>query len=200
MSQKAVYAVGMELTPTYADGSQGKPSSQGVDLLALYISNAELPLALRTKTNSLLRPGETHIETVEVPVGKDGLAPVGVSGTVTAVVLEDRTALGDGATVQSFLTHRDFQARLYSAVLDDLRAAAASVDPLKAVEARQQDILAGRASDVSAEVASMRAQTLRMVMSGLKAGGAAAIGREIENYRVRAEETARHATLAGGAK
>ena len=85
-SGRAAYAVSVEITCVYADGSRGEPVTQGFDLPALYVSTAGYPEAL--KTGKLLRPGETYASTMGVSPDREGWPPVTASARVKAVLFE----------------------------------------------------------------------------------------------------------------
>jgi hypothetical protein len=70
-----------------------------------------------------------------------------VTGKVTMVVFEDCRVLGDGADVQRFSYERMMTAAEYAAIAEDLRSTTQSPEPIRAMNALREDLLAGRVSD-----------------------------------------------------
>jgi hypothetical protein len=199
--QKAIDAASFTLKAEYADGTEAV-SSQGFDLLDLYVSTSYLDQALQ-RTVSLLRPGETYSAKGYVALEKDGSVPVMVEAQVTMIIFEDRTALGYRWEIDRTLNLRAQVAELYAGVVEDLAFVAKSGNVLQALRARRQDLLSGRVA-VGARggpsVLANRAQTLQNLANTLNPADASRLGYEIAKYQALAEAETTHSVLAGGSQ
>lgn len=199
LCQKAVYSISYSVKAVYADGSDTVSRGQGFDLLPTYIQSG---LDGSQNTASLLRPGETYRTSVSVTVAKDGSAPVAATVEILMILFEDRTALGDAREIQSVLRMRAQAAQWYAGVAEDLKTVARSTNIFSAIEARRQDLLAGRVAIPSGDrsVPGLRAGTLQNVANNLRVAGSSRIGFEIARYQSLAAAEIRHSTLDGGAQ
>ncbi len=146
ISQKAIYAYGYSLTATYADSSTELRDRQGVDLLAVYIQRSQLPPAQQRLLPPLLRRGEAFTHPAgSFPLDDDKAPPIMVEASITSVIFEDRTAVGDSKDIQRFFDSRKDQVEFHAGFIEDLKLLLQADDPLKAVEARAEDLAAGRA-------------------------------------------------------
>jgi hypothetical protein len=147
LSKKAIYGLGYDVSVSYADGSIENGRHLGTDLLGGYIY---AKLGIRTAPAfPLFRPDETFTlrAAMTFPLDRNSAPPVGTEAAVTAIVFEDRTALGSPEDVQHVFASRARSAAISSAVVESLKLILQADDPAKAAEKRAQDFIAGRIRD-----------------------------------------------------
>jgi hypothetical protein len=93
-----------------------------------------------------LRNGETRSLTVLLSPGSDGSAPISVSGHPSALLFEDRTALGNAAQISMTLQLRRAQAEDLLDVVERLRAIRTHPNVLAAIRTNANPVTAVRAA------------------------------------------------------
>jgi len=149
-SEKTIYALGYAVMARYADGSTESRNGLSVDLLPLYFEQSLVPETGRKFLAPLLRQGETYTDAgflFNFPLDSSQSLPISVQPSVTLLIFEDGSAIGDSKAVQQIFDARRAQADEIAGVIQDLRDILQTDYPLKAAAIREDDVLAGRAKD-----------------------------------------------------
>jgi hypothetical protein len=140
------------VTARYADGNEVN-RTWDEDLLEETILTG-IP-GVKVQSPRTLRNGETRNLTVLMPPGADGSAPIYVSGHPSALIFEDRTALGNVAQIKMTLEFRRVHAEDLLDVVERLHAIRAHPGVLEAVRANADPVKAIRDA-LSEQVAKPR--------------------------------------------
>jgi hypothetical protein len=129
------------VTARYADGKEATQIWNEDLLMATVI--AQLP-GVTAQSPKTLRAGETRKLVVQMPAGADGSAPVHLSGSTSALLFEDRTALGHPAQIAVTLDSRRSHAEDLRDEFEGLRAVRAHSNVLAAIRENREPVSALR--------------------------------------------------------
>jgi hypothetical protein len=174
---KTVTAFSYSVTGHYADGKEIR-TDRGSDILSsTVIKNRAEPGVVGPST---LRSFETFHARLQLPTAADGSMPVLVEAEVTALLFEDRTALGDPAQIQSFLDGRKAEGQRLALVLADIATSRQDPQVTSAASAserasRLQALINRRIGEIQGQAPndpeqSQRAQRLKTLTATLRSG------------------------------
>lgn len=139
-SDRTITAHAGKLHGYYADGTE-RTSGWSQDIAGL-TALSRVP-GIRLQSPETLNSGETRRLKLSLPPDSQGAPPVSVTGTVTMVISEDRTALGDAEQIRLMLERRAQDSEELSELLAEMRKARAEPELQEAMDA-------GRPSEAAA--------------------------------------------------
>ena len=142
-SDRPITAHAGKLLGSYADGTE-RTSGWGQDIAGL-TALSRVP-DVRLQSPETLNSGETRRLKVSLPPDSQGAPPVYVTGTVTMVIFEDRTALGDAEQIRLMLERRARDSEETAGLLAVMEKARAEPELQEAMDA-------GRPSEAAALLA-----------------------------------------------
>jgi hypothetical protein len=158
LSSKTITAYRCSWSASYADGTRNQGSGWGTDLLYGDV----VPKMPDAPSGPQLGPGKTYLGKASVPIGLDGSPPASVAVTITMIVFDDGTALGDPWAAQAIAQVRRAYAKDRADLIAELRDARAA--------ATSDKDLANRLDQLAAAGPQERAQAIMLFAQVLPAG------------------------------
>jgi hypothetical protein len=137
---KAITAYRVSLALRYADGSTS--TSGWTEDCAYTIAEMTTPGVIPIP-NSTLNPGESHVITQSILLARGSEKPVEITPSVTMLVFDDRTGLGDPGMIRKVFEGRQQAGKELSELLSEVHEAEGSRNP----DSRYRELIAANRSD-----------------------------------------------------